>query len=237
MTIRLYLEDAYRREFDARVIASADGWWALSQSAFYPGGGGQPPDRGHLAVAGEPIQVTDIREDADGQRLWHRVDRDAAEGTSAHGALDWPYRHALMRHHALMHVVNTVARRHWGGMITGVQLGAERSRIDFRIPDAGREQVAVLEAAVNAALAEPRAIESATISEADYRGRPDLIRTLNVFPPVVDGRVRVVTIAGFDTQACGGTHVHSTQEIGLARILKTENKGRDNKRFYWTLTP
>ena len=75
------------------------------------------------------------------------------------------------------------------------------------------------------------------VSEAEFHARPELIRTLNVRPPVVEGRVRIVTIAGFDAQACGGTHVHSTAEIGPARLIRVDNKGRDNTRFYWTLTP
>jgi misacylated tRNA(Ala) deacylase len=236
MTIRLYLDDAYLREFDARVLASADGWWALSQTAFYPGGGGQPSDRGRLLVAGDSVEVVEVREGEDG-RLWHRVDREPAGDAPLRGVLDWPYRYALMRHHALMHVVNTVARRDFDGLITGVQLGPERSRVDFRLPDLSRERVRALEDRVNEVIALPRLIESATIGEAEFRARPELIRTLNVLPPVVDGRVRIVTIAGFDAQACGGTHVHSTGEIGRARVVKLENKGRDNKRFYWTLSP
>ena len=236
MTVRLYLEDAYLREFDARVVASAEGWWALSHSAFYPGGGGQPPDHGHLVVDGRGLAVTEVREDADGRRLWHRVGREAAEGTPVRGALDWAYRYALMRHHALMHVVNTVAARHFDGVTTGVQLGPDRSRIDFRLA-AGFDAAGELEARVNQVLAESRAITSTVIPESEFRARPDLIRTLNVQPPVVDGHVRIVTIIGFDTQACGGTHVHNLMDVGIARIIKRENKGRDNKRFYWTLAP
>lgn len=236
MTIRLYLDDAYLREFDAHILASADGWCALSRTAFYGGGGGQPADRGRLLVAGDALEVDGVREGEDG-RLWHRVGRALGDGEPVRGVLDWPYRYALMRHHALMHVVNTVARRDFDGLITGVQIGPERSRIDFRLPDFPRERVAELEARVNEAIARPRPIESATISEAEFLARPELIRTLNVLPPVVDGRVRIVTIAGFDAQACGGTHVHSTGEIGRARLVKLDNKGRDNKRFYWTLSP
>ncbi|HEU5190045.1 MAG TPA: alanyl-tRNA editing protein [Methylomirabilota bacterium] len=236
MTLRLYLEDAYLREFDARVVASADGWWALSHSAFYPGGGGQPQDRGELVVEDRPLTVTAVREDEDGRRLWHHVGRDAAAGTAVRGMLDWPYRYALMRHHALMHVVNTVAQRHFDGLITGVQLGPDRSRIDLRLR-AGFDAAAELEARVNDALAAPRGIAATVIPEAEYQARPDLIRTLNVRPPIVNGQVRVVTIDGFDAQACGGTHPHDTAEIGRAHIVKRENKGRDNKRFYWTLAP
>ena len=129
----------------------------------------------------------------------------------------WPYRHALMRHHGLMHVVNTVARERHGAAITGVQIGPDRSRIDFRLAAFGREELPALEAAVNEVLGRGLAVTSAVIGEDEFRRRPELTRTLNVAPPVVDGRVRVVEIAGFDAQACGGTHVHSTGEIGRAR--------------------
>lgn len=234
MTERLYLDDAYLSSFDAAVVASEAGWCALTRTAFFPGGGGQPPDRGELTMAGETTPVRDVREDEAG-RVWHRVDRELAPGAAVRGALDWPYRRALMRHHGLMHVVNTVARDRLGGVITGVQIGADRSRIDFRLADFSRERIPELEAAVNEVLARGLPISHAAISEAEYRARPELVRTLNVLPPVVDGRVRIVEIAGFDAQACGGTHVASTAEIGRARVVRFDNKGKDNKRFYWEL--
>lgn len=234
MTRRLYLSDAYRTAFDAAVVAAADGWCALDQTLFFPGGGGQPPDRGQLEVAGEGLAVTDVRED-DARTIWHRVDRALAAGTPVRGAIDWPHRHALMRHHGLMHVVNTVARDLFGGVITGVQLGAERSRIDFRLAGFSREQLPAFEAAVGEVLARALPVRDAYVTEAELRARPELVRTLEVLPPVVDGKVRVVEIVGFDAQACGGTHVRSTAEIGAARLVKFDNKGKDNKRFYWEL--
>ena len=229
---RLYLDDPYLREFDAEVTDSAEGWCGLSQTAFHPGGGGQPHDRGRLALRGIDVTVSAVREDDEG-RIWHRVDYDLARGERVRGAIDWPFRYTLMRHHALMHVVNTVAWQQFGGLITGVQIGPDRSRIDFRLGEFGRERIGEFEAHVNTAIDRGLPISSSIISENEYRSRPDLVRTANVLPPVVDGRVRIVTIAGFDAQACGGTHVHSTAEIGRARITKFDNKGRENKRFYW----
>ena len=230
--VRLYLDDPYLREFDAEVTETAEDWCALSQTAFHPGGGGQPHDRGRLALRGGDVSVSAVREDEEG-RIWHRVGRAIAPGEAVRGAIDWPFRHALMRHHALMHVVNTVAWRHFGGLITGVQIGPDRSRIDFRLADFARERIGEFESHVNAAIDRGLPISSSIISEDEYRGRPELVRTANVLPPVVDGTVRIVTIAGFDAQACGGTHVHSTGEIGRARVAKFDNKGRENKRFYW----
>ena len=236
MTARLYLDDPYQREFDALVLESADGWVALSRTAFYPGGGGQPHDRGELIVHGETVAVSGCREDAAG-RVWHGVGRDLSPGESVRGVIDWPFRHALMRHHGLMHVVNTVALRHLGGVITGVQLGPDRSRIDFRLTGFSREQIPEFEARVSDVIDRGLAVTSSVIDEDEYRRRPELIRTLNVLPQIGDGTVRIVEIDGFDAQACGGTHVHSTSEIGRARVSKFDNKGRDNKRFYWELTP
>jgi len=234
MTERLFLEDAYQRVFEAAVIAVRDDRVALSRTAFYPGGGGQPADQGWLSVGGRRLTVTDVR--AEGE-VWHLVDGDVASGAEVRGELDWPRRYALMRAHALMHVVNTVARERHDGWITGVQLGVERSRIDLRLDGFSRALLPALEDAVNAVLAAGLAIGSTSVSEEEFRRRPELVRTLEVTPPVVDGRVRVVEIAGFDAQACGGTHPHSTSEVGVARIVRFDNKGRDNKRIYWELEP
>ncbi len=170
MTAKLSLDDPYRREFGAEVLESADGWCALSQTVFYPGGGGQPHDRGRLILRGGAVAVSAVREDD-----------------------------------------------------------------DFKLADFARERLVEFEGEVNAAIDRALPISSSTISEEEYRHRPELVRTLNVLPPVVDGRVRIVTIAGFDTQACGGTHVHSTGEIGRVRIVKFDNKGKENKRFYWAM--
>lgn len=234
MTARLYLEDPYLVAFAAVVTAVRDGWVALDQTAFYPGGGGQPADRGTLTVAGTELAVAEIGVEA-GQ-VWHRVDGDLAPGTPVVGEIDWPRRHALMRAHGLMHVVNSIALARFDAAITGVQLGVDRSRIDLSLDAFGREELPDLEDAVNAVIARDLPIRSLTISEADYRARPELIRTADVEPPVIGGQVRVVEIVGFDAQACGGTHVHTTAEIGTARITRYDNKGRNNKRLYWELS-
>ena len=142
----------------------------------------------------------------------------------------------MMRGHGLMHVVNSVALRRFGGLITGVQIGAERSRIDFRLAAFTRAEMPELERAVNEVIDGGLAVTSSVIGVEEYRRRPELVRTLNVLPPVSGDAVRIVAIDGFDAQACGGTHVHSTREIGRAHLERFDNKGRDNKRFYWTLS-
>ena len=231
---RLYLADSYLREFDATVIASAEGWCALSRSAFHPGGGGQPPDEGWLAWEGETVVVSAVREDDAGQ-LWHHVGRPVPAGAPVRGRLDWSRRYALMRHHCLLHVVNAVAYQRFGGLVTGAQIAPERSRVDLSVAGFTRDDVAGFEAEVNAVLQRGLAVTAAVVPEAALRERAELVRTLKVRPPVVDGMVRIVEIANFDAQACGGTHVHTTREIGAARVAKFDNRGKDNKRFYWEL--
>lgn len=233
VTDRLYLADPYVAAFEAVVTGSRDGWVSLDRSAFYPGGGGQPADRGSLTVVGRELSVAAISVEAG--RVWHWVDAELAAGTSVEARIDWPRRHALMRAHGLMHVVNSIARTRFAAAITGVQLGVDHSRIDLRLDGFSREQLPDLEDGVNAVIARALPIRSHMIPEADYRVRPELVRTLAVEPPVIGGQVRVVEMVGFDTQACGGTHVHTTAEIGTARITRFDNKGRNNKRLYWEL--
>jgi len=233
-TRRRDLEDPYLDSCIATVTDVDDGWLRLSDSVCFPGGGGQPRDRAVIEVSGAHLDVADIRID-EARSTWVQVGSGVPIGTDVTCRIDWSYRYSLMRHHALMHVVNTVANRAYGGLQTGTQLGPQRSRIDFQFPDFDRAQLPDFEAAVNEVIGRDMPISSAVITEEEFHLRPELIRTKNVQPPVEDGRVRIVEIHGFEAQACGGTHVHSTGEIGHARIDGYDNKGRENKRIYWVL--
>jgi misacylated tRNA(Ala) deacylase len=228
---RLYLIDAYIREFDATVVDSDHGWCVLSQTAFYPGGGGQPPDGGWLIWNDRTLAVRGVREDAAG-RLWHDIGRDLSPAAHVRGTIDWPNRYACMRSHCLLHLVNAVARRRFGGLVTGAQIGPGRSRVDLSVTGFTRDDVPAFEAEVNAVAREGCRV-TAVVERADaLDARPELVRTLTVRPPVVAGTVRVVEIEGFDAQACGGTHASNTSEVGTFSIFRTENKGKINKRLY-----
>jgi misacylated tRNA(Ala) deacylase len=235
MTERLYLEDAYCREFEALVTESAEGWSRLSRTAFHPGGGGQPFDQGWISSSGTAHPVTGMREEGD--LLWHQVGVHLEAGQSVQGRLDWPRRLALMRHHCLLHVVNALAHQRFGGRVTGAEIGPERSRVDLSVTGFTRDDLPAFEAAVNEVIRRGIRVQASVVPEATLETRPELVRTLKVRPPVVNGGVRIVELEGFDAQACGGTHVHSTEEIGVARIVKFDNRGKNNKRFYWELAP
>ena len=238
MTRKLYLDEPYRSDFVTQVTAMDSGWAALGETAFFTGGGGQPADTGFLQVKGGRYLVTEVREDAEGL-IWHQVDRAEIGGVGAavRGEIDWSRRYAFMRHHTLLHIANAVVLADHGGLITGVQIGEETSRIDFSLDGFGREQTRALEERINQVIARGLRVDAHVISEDEFRSRPELVRTASVAPPVVGGKVRVVRIEGFDAQACGGTHVRNTRELGECRIARFDNKGKSNKRFYLTLGP
>ena len=234
-TRRLYLQDSHCFEADATVVAVRENAVAFDQTCFYPGGGGQPADEGLAKVENEPeFEIASARADPDDiiWHVWKRSPQSDILGKPAKLILNKERRLALMRYHTVLHVLNTVALRDYGGWITGVQIGADYSRIDFKIEGFSAAVCSDLEQKVNAVLKKNHAVKSYFIPEEEFLKRDDLLRTLEVKPPVSHGRVRVVEIQGFDAQACGGTHVSTTAEVGTFSVFKTENKGKINKRLY-----
>jgi len=234
-TKRLYLEDAHCFEAEAKVVWVRENSIAFDQTCFYPGGGGQPPDDGSVRLqSGEGLEIASAYSDPD-DIIWHEAKSTPPSGIVGQPAklmLNKERRMALMRYHTVLHVLNTVALRDYGGWITGVQIGADYSRIDFKIEGFSAAMCSELEQKVNAVLKENHPVKSYFIPEEEFRTREDLLRTLEVTPPVSHGRVRVVEMQGFDAQACGGTHVSTTAEVGTFSVFRTENKGKINKRLY-----
>jgi len=208
---------------------------AFDRTCFYPGGGGQPPDTGIAILAsGEVLEITAARVGAD-DVVWHVINgplTGVAAGQSAKLTVNRERRVALARHHTVLHILNTIALRDYAAWITGVQIGVEYSRIDFKWEGFSAAVCGELEKKVNSVLEGNYPLKSYYISEDEFQKRQDLLRTLEVKPPVIADRVRIVEIVGFDAQACGGTHASSTGELGRFSIFRTENKGRINKRLY-----
>jgi len=234
-TKRLYLEDDHCFEAEANVVAVRENSIVFDQTCFYPGGGGQPPDDGSVRLpGGEVLEIVSAHADPD-DILWHLSKSTPPPdivGQPVKLIVNRERRLALMRYHTVLHVLNTVALKDYGGWITGVQIGADYSRIDFKIEGFSAAMCSELEQKVNAVLKENHPVKSYFILEEEFRTHDDLLRTLEVKPPVSHGRVRVVEIQGFDEQACGGTHVSTTLEVGKFSVFRTENKGKINKRLY-----
>ena len=217
------------------MVAVRERELAFDRTCFYPGGGGQPPDEGTVRLdGGESFEIVTAHADPD-EIVWHVTPSSLSPGLVgrfATLAVNRPRRLALTRYHTVLHVLNTIALRDYGGWITGVQIGVDQSRIDFKLDALSAAVCAELEGKVNAVVAGDHAVKAYYVSEEEFRARDDLRRTLEAKPPVSNGRVRVVEIEGFDAQACGGTHVETTSQVGRFAIVRTENKGRINKRLY-----
>jgi len=239
-TERLYWQDDDCLEATARCVAVKGARLAFHRTCFYAGGGGQPADTGWVARAGGALlEVTAVQVD-DAGLVWHTLSAPADPawvGEEFTLRVEASRRRALSRYHTVLHVLNTIAQREYNAWITGAQIATDYARIDFQwdgFAPALREEI---EQKVNAVLSGHHSLHAYWLTEAEFSRRPELLRTLEVKPPVYEGRVRVVEIEGVDAQACGGTHVHSTGDLGRFSITKTENKGKINKRLYVKLQP
>jgi misacylated tRNA(Ala) deacylase len=226
VTDLLYLHDAYLTGMDAQVVAVDGNRAALDRTVFYPTGGGQPHDQGRLDGA----TVTDVRKEGD--LVWHALDGPLpAVGQAVHGEIDWTRRHALMRTHTALHVLCGVIWNGWGTAVTGGNMEPLSARMDFEfdpLPDGFGAQV---QDQVNAELAAARPLVVSFIPRAEAVLDADLIRTKVSLIPDSVPEIRVVDIVGLDRQADGGTHVRRTDEVGRIVVLKTESKGKGNKRI------
>jgi misacylated tRNA(Ala) deacylase len=221
----LYAHDAYLRSFRARVVAVEGNEVALDSTAFYPTGGGQPHDTGKIGAA----TVVDVRKEGD--IVWHRLDGSLPEaGAEIEGEIDWERRHALMRTHTALHVLCGVIWREWGVPVTGGNMEPLSARMDFELDPTPDEFGRRVEDLVNAEVDAARPIRVEFLPRTVALADDALIRTkVNLVPEDVP-EIRVVDVVGLDRQADGGTHVKSTDEVGRIRVVKTESKGKGNKR-------
>ena len=231
-THRLDLEDASIRDWDAVVVAvDPDRGIVLDRSAFYPGGGGQPPDEGVLLWGGVRTRIVGTTKGDDLYLVPHQDDPVPPAGTAVRGALDDERRTNLMRTHSGLHVLTGVVFRDFGALVTGGNMEPLTARMDFdlaEVPPDFRDRVAE---AVNQEIREDRRITVDMLPREEAFAIPDIIRTAtNLLPPDLEV-VRIVDIVGLDTQADGGTHVASTAMIGRMEIVKMESKGRGFRRL------
>ena len=237
MTQLLFRDDPYLQSAEAQVLAhTPEGGIVLDRSLFYPAGGGQPGDNGWLIWAGVRLPIaTAVKVEGGGVALvLAEPAAMPAIGATVAQSLDWARRHRHMRVHTALHLLSVVVPL----PVTGGQIGAERGRLDFDMPDPP-EDVAALEEALNALIDRDLRVTDEWITDAQLQANPGLVKTMSVRPPMGQGRVRLVRIGDgaqqIDLQPCGGTHVARTAEIGRVEIGKIENKGRQNRRISITL--
>jgi misacylated tRNA(Ala) deacylase len=228
MTELVFRDDAYAQSCQARVTGADERGIGLDRTVFYARGGGQPGDIGWLeTAAGSRIEISDTIKDGD--EFLH-IPAEGAElpavGDTVTATIDWQHRHRLMRAHSALHLLSSLV----DGAVTGGSIGLNKSRLDFDLPDTTLDKEALGEA-LNRLIAEDHPVNARWISDAELEAQPELVKTMSVAPPLGAGQVRLIEVAGIDLQACGGTHVARTGEIGEVRIGKIENKGRHNRRI------
>ena len=241
MTQLLFRDDAYLRSTTARVMtvtetAPRDGSApkpavVLDQTVCYYESGGQPGDAGELSWSGGSATIIDTRRDRDSGAILHVLAEGAvlpAVGEGVTVTLDWPRRHLHMRYHTALHLICAALP---GILATGNAIDTTKARIDFDLSGVAFDRDAT-EARLNELIAGNHDVTTQWISDEEMAAQPELVRTMSVAPPTGAGRVRLLNIGnGVDLQPCGGTHVKNTREIGPVKIVKVENKGKQNRRL------
>lgn len=231
MTEFLFRDDSYLPATQARVVEiTADGGIVLDRTVFYAASGGQPGDNGSILRAdGSVIAIaTAVHPEGDKTRIVH-VPAEAqglpTAGEMVTATIDWDRRYRLMRMHTALHLLSVV----FPFPVTGGSVGEDKGRLDFDMPEVPGD-LAGLEARLNEMVAGNHAVTQEWITDAEMAANPDLIKTMNVKPPMGQGRVRLIRIGDVDLQPCGGTHVRNTREVGRLALGKIEKKGKQNRR-------
>lgn len=230
-THRLELDDQTLREWDATVLVSDGEGLVLDRSAFYPGGGGQPPDEGVLVWGGVRTRIIGVRKGEDVVLIPHDEDPLPPAGTAVRGALDDERRTMLMRTHSGLHLLSGVVFRDFGSLVTGGNMEPGTARMDFNLPEVPPDFKQRVEEACAVEVTADRRIDVKVLPREEAYALPDLLRTATDLLPEGLDEVRIVDIVGLDRQADGGTHVESTKWIGRLEVLKVENKGKGFRRL------
>jgi misacylated tRNA(Ala) deacylase len=233
MTNLLFQTDSYIRAFDATIleIDGNENAIVLNQTAFYPGGGGQPNDTGIILLDDNSLTVTRVK--SQGGKIWHWIEGALpAIGTKIKGEIDWDHRYQLMRTHTSLHVLCGVVWRDYGALVTGGNMEPLKARMDFEFETLQKDLVKEIEQKINFEIQQGRDVKIKILPREEAFKIPDLIRTkINLLPDHIK-EVRTVEIVGLDLQADGGTHVANTKEVGFVRVVDYQSKGKINKRIY-----
>jgi len=230
LTRRLFWEDMYAKEFDAEVELVDGNRVVLDQTAFNPRGGGLVSDTGRL----NGMRVIEAAKE--GESVYHILEAPAElrVGDKVHGVLDWERRFRIMRMHTSAHILSAVVNGETGALITGNQISPDESRVDFNLENFDREKMGYYIDKVNDAVRRELEVKSFFMKREEALANPGFVKLANAMPPSLEV-LRIVQIGDVDTQADGGVHVRNTREIGKVVGLKTENKGKSNRRLYFTV--
>ncbi|MGA3192586.1 MAG: alanyl-tRNA editing protein AlaXM [Candidatus Bathyarchaeia archaeon] len=236
MTRALYLEDSYLKECEAVVASVKDGKYViLDQTVFYPKGGGQPCDTGKIIRGNEVYKIVYVGKFSG--EISHEVDHAGLkQGERVQCIIDWDRRYRLMRSHTAAHLFASLLCNGTGALVTGNQLETDKIRFDFSLEQFNPDLLQKYVDETNQLLSKDVPVKSYELPREEALKIPGVVKMAEAFPPDIP-RLRVVELVNLDKQADGGTHVRNLNEVGRITLLKTENKGKNNRRIYFTLTP
>ena len=230
MTERLYYKDSYLREFDGRIEEICENGVIINRTSFYPGGGGQPSDRGYIESNGIRFPVSNVSA-KNGKIVHEIIGFSSPVGEYVTGSIDWERRYQLLRTHTALHILCGVIWREFQAHVTGSTMKPMEGRIDFELESISSDVVQNLESLINTEIKASRPINARFVTREEAFKKPELVRTkINLLPEGIS-EVRIVEIEGLDVQADGGTHVSNTNEVGPLKIVGHESKGKINKRL------
>ena len=233
MTELLCLKDSYAKEFTAKIVSVNGSSIVLDKTLFYPSGGGQPADTGKIVFNGSEYNVLNVKKDPAG--IIHEADKEGLRADNiVTGSIDWDRRCKLMRSHTAVHVLVSVICGETGALITGNQIGIEKSRIDFNLDSFDRAKIQEYVEKANKLIEQDLQVSIEFTTRDKALRDHSLFKLMKSFPERIKD-IRIVAIGSIDRQADGGTHVKSTKEIGRIELLECENKGKNNRRVYFKL--
>ncbi|MFX0148631.1 MAG: alanyl-tRNA editing protein AlaXM [Candidatus Hodarchaeota archaeon] len=235
MTENLYMDDSYLRNWEASVISvEEDKYITLDRTAFYPKGGGQPWDEGFLTLkSGKRFRVVYVGKFSG--EISHEVDKSGLKaGDKVQCELDWERRYTFMRYHTASHLLSNILYKRTNAKITGNQIEIEKTRMDFSMHDYSPEKLRKFVDETNQIIKQDLPVTIDYMSKEEVLNKPELARLAMGLPEKVQ-KYRIVRIGDIDEQVDGGTHIKSLKEIGEIEVIKTVNKGKDNRRIYFIL--
>jgi len=229
MNKAIYMDDAYLKEFESTIKKVEGNKIILNETAFYPTSGGQPHDTGIILKGDEEFKVINVLKDKG--EIIHEVDKEGlSEGDKIKGKINWTRRYNHMKAHTASHILSTIIHNETGGLITGNQLYEDKIRIDFNLEKYDRELLENIVDKANNAIKQNKDTKSYYLPRDEALNLPGASKLANVLPPNIK-ELRIVEIDGIDVQIDGGTHVKNTKEIGTLKMIKTKNKGKNNRRL------
>ena len=234
MESALYMNDSYLKEFEAVVESVKDGKFVvLDKTAFYPTGGGQPHDTGVMIYNGEMYPVVYVGKFSG--KISHEIGKPGLKvGDKVRGKINWDRRYKFMRMHTAAHLLISIFNRESNVLITGNQIDEDKTRIDFNMENFDRKKIIQYIETANDIIKQDLPVKMYYLPREEAMKIPGVVKLASALPPDIHS-LRIVEIPGIDIQADGGTHVKSLLEIGTIEFVKAENKGKDNRRVYYTV--